>query len=151
MDLLCTTVHIKMTDEEIKDAVRNLQPVCLEKQQGFCLTISGFDDDPRELYEIPEVVAFAERLVKYGFMSCLHVTTTIEDLIPQFKGRKLPGLGALELWLFASKQMKPSLELDKSTFQIFVNDLETSNKIVEYILNPSQVPDAPMKYQGRRS
>jgi hypothetical protein len=143
--LLCTTV-------QITDMIRKIQPVCLENQQGFCLSISGFDDDPRELYQIREVIEFTKRLVKLGFMSCLHVTTTIKDLIPEpFKSRRLPGLGALELWLFASEQMKPSLELDKSTFQTFVNDLEASNKIVEYILNPSQVPDAPVKYQGRRS
>lgn len=151
MDLLCTTVELSMTDEEIKDAIRKIQPVCFEKQQGFCLTIAGYDNDPRELYEIPEVIEFTKKLVKFGFMSCLYLTTTIPDLIPEpFKGHKLPGLGALELWLFASNRMKKAnFELDKPTFAIFVKDLEISNQIVNILLTPSQVPDAPTKYRGR--
>ena len=68
--------------------------------------ISGFDDDPRELYEIPEVRSFCGRLVDYGFISGLDLTANSElrDAIglptdPILARCKM--LGALEVWLVA--------------------------------------------------
>ena len=62
-------------------------------------TIGGFDADPRELHQIPEVRAFARRLVDQSFISMLDVTHNPRLVPPTLLSRG--AMGALEVWLLA--------------------------------------------------
>lgn len=160
-------VHPKMTDEEIKGAVQQLLPHCWSDKQGFCLTIHGFDDDPRELWQIPEAMAFMRRLYSIGFISCLEVSTTCDFMLP-VKSSRLPGLGALEVWLLVKNKFKlGNAELSKTVISQFFKDLEKSNfkaesickekkyhydlKMIEGNLKKTKsIPDAPIRHGGFR-
>lgn len=154
MDVLCTALDIDMSDFEIKECIKTLIPVCTTKRQGFCLTINGFDKDRRELWQIPEAICFMRRLCELGFISALEVSTTCADFFKErYKVDKLPGFGAIEVWMCATDRMANGKNgLDRATFTAFYADLDRANGIAEKIINgtssPSEIPDAPIKHHG---
>jgi len=104
IDVLVMALDANMTDEQIKDCVQKMIPICLSKKQGFCLTISNFDGDKRELWAIPEAINFMKRLVDFGLIAGLEVSTN-SDIGRTVNGSKLPGFGALEVWMAATGQL----------------------------------------------
>jgi hypothetical protein len=163
MDLLCLSLATDMTDSEIKECVQEMIPVCTVKGQGFCLTISGYDDDHRELWQIPEAIGFMKRLCDLGFISALEVSTTCTDLLrEEYKIDKLPGFGALEVWMCATNRMgKGKNDIDRATMTKFQEDLGVANRRAEEVVKePSyrtglkksgyrtQIPDASIKHHG---
>ena len=85
-------------------------------------TIGGFDDDPRELGQIPEARALCRRLVGIGFISWLDVCTSI----PQLKGIGMEaGLGAFEVWAIAEGILGAAggYDIPKETLAHFRKDL----------------------------
>jgi len=160
MDLLCISLEVCMSDEEIKECIRNMIPVCIEKKQGFCLTIDGFCKDERDLWNIPEAVVFMKRLCKLGFISVLEVSTTCPALMKkEYENitEKLPGFGALEVWMCATNRMESGKnEMDKATIEIFLDHLNDSNIRAEKVfkensienVKTTQIPDAPIKHSG---
>jgi len=163
MDLMCLSLTADMTDAEIKESMQNMIPVCTAKGQGFCLSISGYDEDRRELWQIPEAIGFMKRLCDLGFISTLEVSTTCSDLLrEEYKIKKLPGFGALEVWMCATNRMgNGKNDLDRATMDKFYEALRISNKRAEEVMKeppyktgikkaayPTQIPDAPHKYHG---
>lgn len=160
MDLLCISLDIHMSDEEIKQCIQNMIPVCIEKSQGFCLTIDGFCEDKRDLWNIPEAVVFMKRLCKLGFTSVLEVSTTCSALMKkEYENltEKIPGFGALEVWMCATNRMESGKnEMDKATIEIFLDYLSDSNLRAEKISKEisftkpkkTQIPDAPIQHRG---
>ena len=163
MDFLCLSLADDMTDAEIKECIQDIIPVCRLKQQGFCLSISGYDEDPRDLWNIPKAVGFMKRLCDLGFISTLEVSTTADDLIrSEFQELKLPGFGALEVWMCATNRMgRGKTDIDMQTLELFRKDLELANMRADAICKeppyhtgmkknsyPTQIPDAPTKYHG---
>lgn len=159
MDVMCLSLYIDMTDDEIKDCIHQMMPVCRIKETGFCLTIGGFDQDSRDLWEIPEVLEFYRRLVKFGFISCLEVSTTADGLA---KMPGLPGFGALEVWMCAKGLMvRGKKDVTQDQLRQFHEALEEANKVSTAILKepcpntgmrskayPTQVNDGPVRYTG---
>jgi hypothetical protein len=152
-----------MSDEEIKDCIQQAIPVVTIKRQGFCLTISGHDDDYRELWNIPEAVEFMKRLCNLGFISVLEVSTTSPELVrKEYKLKTLPGFGALEIWMCATNRMEHGRnDIDRETIAKFHVDLKNSNKCAEKIMKEppyktrtnksfdfQQTPDASIKHSG---
>ena len=151
MDLMCTALDVDMSDSEIKECIRIMIPVCIQKQQGFCLTINGFDYDHRELWQIPEAVSFMKRTCEFGLISALEVSTTCKDLIrEEYNLSKLPGFGAIEVWMCATARMANGANgLDLNTLSSFYSDLDAANKAAEMILNESlEIPDSQIKHKG---
>lgn len=163
MDLMYLSLADDMTDAEIKECIQDMIPVCKVKKQGFCLTISGYDEDPRELWQIPSAVGFMKRLCELGLISALEVSTTSPDLLrTEFKALKLPGFGALEVWMCATNRMvKGSNDIDDATLKAFHRDLQLANVQAEMTCQeppyhtgmkkksyPTHIPDAPVKYHG---
>lgn len=163
MDLLCLSLAADMTDAEIKESIQEMIPVCKLKGQGFCLTISGYDEDHRELWQIPEALGFMKRLCDLGFISTLEVSTTCPDLIrKEYKIDKLPGFGALEVWMCATNRMGTGKnDIDQRTMASFHEDLRIANMRSEEVMKEppyrtgikksgyrTQIPDAPIKYHG---
>lgn len=83
---------VNMTNQQLKGIMAEMYTLCSNGPQGHTITINGYGDDPRELMEIPEVIAFYKRLINLGFLSLLEVSTT--SVIAQKKD--LLGIGALE-------------------------------------------------------
>jgi hypothetical protein len=62
------------------------------------LVVQGFNDDPRNLWEIPRAVELLRRAYSAGFVAVLEPSTTTG---PRADGAAF-GLGALEVWLIAT-------------------------------------------------
>jgi hypothetical protein len=60
--------------------------------------VHGFDDDPRKLWEIPEVRAHLRRLVDFGFIAILLRSATIPELGAPAHLAGCPGFGGFEVW-----------------------------------------------------
>lgn len=167
-ELLCLSLPVDLTDDQIKECVQGMMPVCFKRRQGFCLTIFGFDSDPRELWEIPEAITFMQKLLNFGVISGLEVTTSIPELMDKkWKGQKLPGLGAIEVWMCANGMLSAGKnEINHQMFRQFEKVLTKSNQVADAICKEkpyeagfnmlknsnvsSYIPDAPIKHSGYR-
>lgn len=139
-DVLCLYLDINMSISDIKSIIQKVLPVCEAKKQGCCLSINGYDDDERELWEIEEVVDFLKKLQDNGFFALLEVSTSCPELIRNYPGLdKLPGFGALETWMITTGRMATGKNsLNKETMQLFIEDLEVaSEKAKKILLEPS--------------
>jgi hypothetical protein len=117
------------TDQEIRRFVILLFRDVHQNDDPFSLTISGFNDDSRGLYQIPEAVDLAKRLVAGGMMSLLHVATSLQTL------ERKPGWGALELWACAKGLFRSGVcPLSRETMQAFMRDLMQSNALCRQII-----------------
>jgi len=84
-----------ITDKDIDDLIRQVMPKVLQYQQGCVCAFIGFDNDPRELFEIPEAIEFAKRLIDSGFISMLHISTLMEKEEKPYLAKVF---GAMEVW-----------------------------------------------------
>jgi hypothetical protein len=96
VDLHIVKLSIHYGREELLDQMRQMHQVRRDNPAARVVcTISDYDNDPRELYEIPEMRAFCQRLVDLGFIADLDAFTSI----PGGSALPLPvGLGAFEVW-----------------------------------------------------
>lgn len=136
--LICIEMNVAQSDEEIKDCIRRILPLCHKNKMGACFSIQGFDDDEREVWEIPETIEFMKKLVDLGFMSILEISTTSPSLVRTeiFHTDKLPGLGAIELWMCATSRMgNGANEVTPAEFKMFTDALQASNAKAESLLN----------------
>jgi len=158
IDIMVLALEPKMSDEEIKDNIRMMLPICISRKAGFCLTISGFDSDKRELWQIPEAIAFMKRLVDFGLIACLEVSTSgkFTSIIERYGVEELPGFGALEVWLGGTQQLASGdNNIEKTTMDRFFDELKIANSKAKAICNQeSKISDGyirhscPKKWKG---
>lgn len=69
-----------LTVAELEDQIRVLAPDILSgKEQPFYMSITGYDNDPRGLWDIPEAREFCQRVIDSGFVGLLVVETDLEE------------------------------------------------------------------------
>lgn len=94
------SLTLRDTNEELVEMMRQMKAA---RQAGFDAVIccvSGFENDRRELWQIPEVRAFFRRLVTHGFISWLDVFAGMNP-DPNTPEVLRMGLGACEVWLIS--------------------------------------------------
>jgi hypothetical protein len=64
-------LHSTDTLEELEASTREAAPKVLADKNPFYATVSGYDHDPRELWQVPEVVALFERVIASGMIGLL--------------------------------------------------------------------------------
>lgn len=134
-DVMFLMLEVGMTDDELKECMHDMAPVVFQTRRGFIVSIKGYDHDRRELWEIPEVVDFYQRLVALGFTALLEVSTTVEGMA-RFPEMSQAGFGALEIWLCATGKMKKGgVTLTQPTMDRFFQSLHEANKRSHEILN----------------
>jgi hypothetical protein len=129
--LLYCSVTVDMTDDEIKEMIHKMYRRVDEVGHGFLFTVAGYNNDPRELWEIPEVIAFFKRLIDIGFLSVLEPVAQIAD-----PGG--PAFGALEVWMVATGQIneKKDHEITREMVgQLFTDVLYPSNMKLNKLLS----------------
>lgn len=146
MNLNYCSLTVDMTDDELRECIHKMHPRCTESKQGFLLTISGFDYDPRELWEIPEAVKFCQRLIDIGFVALL-------DMCAATSAAKA-GFGLLEVLFTAEGSIRTNgrYEIGREDVQRGVKMYEEANvKVAEILAQPC--PDAGIRemeqYIGR--
>jgi hypothetical protein len=108
-DLKVIALEIDQTEKDLQEMAYKLSG-----EMGFYLTISGFDDDSRELWQIPEAIDLCRRIVKTGFIAVLEASSSVEGIRTSDSDPGLGilthaafiGLGAFEVWVFSEGRMK---------------------------------------------
>ena len=137
---LCS-INVGMSSEDLEDMLAALHPYVVKNKQGFILTVNDYDDDSRELYEIPEVIDLFDRAMNVGFFSLLEVTTSLDTDSNPFRNTRAPGLGAFECYLIARNEMQFLVKegVDSKKFDEFVEFLyNESNTNAEQSLKKSK-------------
>jgi len=130
-DLKVIALEVRQTNEDLQDMAHKLYPTMKNDEEGFFLTISGYDDDPRELWQIPETIDLCQRIVKTGLVALLNTSSQIKDLMPE-RFQEIdgpgPGLGAFEVWIFGEGKMQPGgAVFGLDTMKDFYNMLDGAN------------------------
>jgi hypothetical protein len=94
-------IRVSTTDEELVEMMAGMAKALSSATQrrGFVLTVGGYDDDPRELDQIPEVVNLLKRIYSTGLIAFLEGFTMIEKLTNPLYFQV--GFGAFEVWHIA--------------------------------------------------
>jgi hypothetical protein len=98
MDLIFVQTAVDQSDESLIAGIRAVREHSRRHPCWVALIIHGYDDDPRELWEVAEVRAHLRRLVDFGFIAILARSTGIHGLAPESL-IGCPGLGGFEVWV----------------------------------------------------
>jgi hypothetical protein len=148
--LLTCPLSLRYGPAELLDVMRTMKQ--WRRQGGpdasITCTISDYDDDPRELHEIPEVQAFCRRPVDLGFIADLDVTTSIAGLArvgPQ------AGLGAFDVWALAEGMIGQTgmTEITEDTLLRFRDVLAACNRRADRALAEARGAVTPSLYYTR--
>jgi hypothetical protein len=139
--LQIVAVETTHTNKDLQEMMVGLYEIVQKSGMGFCLTVSGYDDDPRDLWTIPEALDLFRRLVKIGFISILEVSTMTTmklDYIPD----DCPAFGALEIWSLAGGKIRTGdNEFTENDMRNFLAALKRSNKVCDDLIE-SGLPGA---------
>jgi len=93
--------------------------------EGILIAIEGFDSDPRELWEIPEVQkTFAGTLVSEGFLSILKCPELTESNVIRSES-----FGGLEVFL-VSRGLPLNILITGALMDKYVNAIQSANQII---------------------
>jgi hypothetical protein len=101
--LINLVTYVGMPDSEIIGLMRDAKDA---RERGVKLmgcVVHGYNDDPRELHEIPEVQELCRRLVALGFIGFLEPATSLQGL-PGYMGGAV--FGAWEVWKLARGELR---------------------------------------------
>jgi hypothetical protein len=92
------TLTLRDTNEELVHMMRAIKHARESGMTNALCTLGGLNDDPREVWQIPEARAFFRRLVTTGFISYLDPLAALNpDPATHYLLRA--GFGACEVWL----------------------------------------------------
>ena len=140
-DLWIMRLSLDLSNDEIIDMMKAMK-LAREKQacQEIVCFIEGFDGDRRQLFDIPEVIAFCRRLVNLGFTSWLTFQTSVPGTSEY---ESLNGsLGSLEVWLISERLIKQEMEITKALFEKCVYENGKANEVSDRLIGPFIEPKA---------
>jgi hypothetical protein len=103
--MVVQNLWVGMPDAELVGLIREAKRCRDQGAPTVTCSISGYDEDSRELGDIPEVRTLCKRLVDCGYVAFLDAATSIRGL-PTFCA--CMSLGAWEVWRMARNEMGPS-------------------------------------------
>lgn len=123
-----------VSDKELERVIFDRLPSCMHTGKANTVMLDGYNDDDRELWDIPEAVAVLERMVSTGFISILEPTSHLEGI----RSDHCPamGLGAFEVWA-ATKNLVgvESRDISQETLRHFFTEvLPQANKRAERVV-----------------
>lgn len=125
-------LNLEMTQHEIEEAMKDMAPMCLSTKTGFFICVDGYENDKRELWQIPKVASFFKMLIRVGFISFLEVSASAEGVTRLEKNVTdigFPGFGALEVWMIANNKMgKGRTDIGREEMIEFFAVLDKANK-----------------------
>lgn len=132
--VLFVELGIDATNEDILDQMRKMK-ACREDDSysHIVCTVRGFNDDKRELFEIPEVRAFCRRIVNLAFISYLDFSTAFDATIPAIAK---DAWGAAEVWLCSKGRLRSQMPLTKDLLDELTRVVYESNEKADLALGP---------------
>jgi hypothetical protein len=98
-DTLWVDLGLDATNDDLIEQMRTMKAAREGTTYRHVIaTVRGFGDDPRPLFDIPEVRAFARRLVTLGLISYLDYSTVLD---PRQPAENKVAWGAAEAWICA--------------------------------------------------
>lgn len=128
-NLMVLETDVGISDADIRKAMTGMHKFreCVPNAHVVVI-VHGYDEDSRELWEIPEVAVLFQRLVASGFISYLDISPSLSK---EEAMKDCPGFGSLEVWLIARGEMKTHLQLTADHLGKFQEELEKSNEIAD--------------------
>jgi hypothetical protein len=124
-------LSVGITDAEIIGVMQEAKQLRDGGAMTLTCVIDGFNDDPRELGDIPEARELCRRLVALGYVSFLDVITSAKGF-PTYNGGRT--LGAFEVWRIARDEVHEVglVEIDTTDLLRFVEkDLPYLNTVAD--------------------
>ena len=132
--ILFVDLGLDASNEDIVDQMRILKRAREERRyKAIVCLVRGFDDDPRELFDIPEVRAFCRRIVNLGLISYLDFTTFFNPEVPE-EAKK--AWGAAEVWLCGEGGLKRNNTLMKKLLDELEQVVTESNGRADKAVGP---------------
>jgi hypothetical protein len=129
-DLKIMIVRKGMTVPELRSLVRSADFTARETHLGFLLMVSGFDSDPRDLWEIDDAIGLMNSLVEVGCLSALAPN------LPMSPGYQPSMMGAFQLWMFTHRPPRGGEFLcTKKMLEEFRSALLASNNLMDAAIN----------------
>lgn len=149
-NLMIMNLHTGMTQHEVEEAMKDMAPVCTSMKTGFFVCLDGYENDKRELWQIPEVASFFKMLIRVGFISFLEVSSSAEGITRLTKKQTdigTPGFGALEIWMIANNKMgNGKTDIEREEMKGFLAALEQSNKTAALVTSSPKRTDFKKTY-----
>jgi hypothetical protein len=126
-------IHENLSDDELI----LLMAYSLEKIKAggspITITISGVEDDPREIQHIPRAITLCNRLLKLGFISIQEVSTFFKEIPEAYDPY---ALGSFEIWRIAIGKMENlPMEDIESLFKKFMSELPEFNNLCDELVS----------------
>jgi hypothetical protein len=138
-DIVIMNLALDSSDEELLDAMRVMKRSREQKAEGhIVLTIPGFDDVHREVWQIPEVQRYCHRLVEIGFISFLDTSTSL----PWNADELHAALGGLEVWLIGEGKFHNSIEITEQLARQFDEVMSAAGARAEKLVGTPIIPDS---------
>ena len=127
-DLIFLVTTLDQTDEQLVAQVRAVMEFARGHPCRVVATVHGFDDDPRDLREIPEVRAHLRRLVNFGLIALLVRSTTVRQLGAAPDQADSPLWGAFEVWahglgLYSGGRLRMPMAEAMAMLKTFAEDI----------------------------
>ena len=134
MNMMIVELGLDATNDELREQMRLMKQVRETRSlPNVICVVRGFDRDPRELWQIPEVRAFCVRLVDQGFISYLDPATHLPFCPPWAR----TGFGALEVWLIANGMFTgAALDVSAEDVERFRAVLDRANGVADATVGP---------------
>ena len=96
----------QVEEADLQSVIRGLRPFTATREDAWLyrcqmtLVITGYDDDPREIVDIPEARLFLKHLARdwpYWAFFFNHVDGSLVLLLSCAAGKRFPGRGAVEI------------------------------------------------------
>jgi hypothetical protein len=123
-------LNVGLTDQDIVGMMRHARDARAKGAPSVTCCIDDYNDDPREIGEIPEARELCRRLLALGYTSFLDPTTSIPEF-PTFNGCMT--LGAFEVWRIARGEMTHAgrQEVTRADLDAFREHLEYANTVAD--------------------
>lgn len=96
--------NVSISDSDLTELMRQMDKLIDSDEEPWQLGIEGGEDEPRHVTEIPDAIDFCQRLIEFGFIWTLPVSTALPGIVEHY-GRPLDGFGAFEVWATATGNM----------------------------------------------
>lgn len=133
-DIAIVHLTVGHTNDELLDLMQGTKSAREQRACGkIVAAIAGYDDDPREVWEIPEVRAFCRRLFNIGFASYLDAFG--KDWLKD-ASTEPSGLGAFEVWMIGEGQMRSEFDVTRELLDEFQAALSVCNGKADAAIGP---------------
>lgn len=134
MNMMIVELGLDATNDDLREQMRQMKRVREARAlPNVICVLRGFDTDPRQLWQIPEVRAFCVRLVDQGFISYLDPATHLPQCPPWAR----TGFGALEVWLIARGMFTGGpLDVGAEHVERFRGELNLANAVADAAVGP---------------